>query len=385
MSFYVRQGELPQKKHTTFFKADKKSLYREELVSSRGFSGIFSTLYHLYRPTAVRQIDEVKSETAEIWEDAPLSCYHFRTENPKIDKSAFQGRVTLLTNNQVSISVATAGKKTNHFFKNAAAHELMFVHHGRGQCHSEYGTLQLVEGDYLVMPKGTIYQLAFQKPDAVKLYIVESAAPFEIPPTFRNEYGQLQEHAPYSERDFKAPALQPPVDKQDEQLLEIKNGSRRCQYQLDHHPFDVIGWDGYRYPFTFNINNYAPIVGKIHQPPPVHLLFTTPNFVVCNFVPRLLDFDPQAIPAPYNHSNTDCDEVLYYVNGDFTSRKGIGEESLTLHPMGVPHGPHPGKVEDSIAKKETEEYAIMVDTFAPLKLTRSAQAAMVKEYHRSWL
>lgn len=385
MSFYVKQGNLPHKKHTTFFKEDKKSLYREELVGSKGFSGIYSTLYHFYPPTTVKQIEELTAPPVETWSEAPLSYYHFLTDDLNTQGNAYQGRVPLLTNSDISISVAAPTENSTVFFKNAAGHELIFIHKGFGFCHSEYGTLLLMEGDYLIVPKSTVYQLEFESFRDVRLLILESAAPFEIPSQFRNEFGQLLEHAPYTERDFKVPQLKYANDHAGDQILLIKNGKRLFRYLVPHHPFDVIGWDGYRYPFTFNIKDYAPIVGKIHQPPPVHLVFTTPRFVVCNFVPRLLDFHPEAIPAPYHHSNTDSDEVLYYVSGDFTSRKGIREGSITLHPRGIPHGPHPGKIEASVGQKETAEYAVMIDTLSPLELTVSAQHSMVEDYCRSWL
>ena len=236
-----------------------------------------------------------------------------------------------------------------------------------------------------MVPKGTIYQIQWDDPIHTKLFMVESLVPFEIPKKFRNEYGQLLEHAPYSERDFHPPEFIEPTAESGEFPIMIKAGSRLFKYTTDHHPFDVKGWDGFLYPFTFNIEDYSPIVGKIHQPPPVHLVFTTSQFVVCNFTPRLYDFHPQSISAPYFHSNVDCDEVIYYVSGNFMSRKGIEEGSITLHPMGVPHGPQPGKIEASIGKKETHEYAVMVDTFAPLNLTLQARDARVTDYYRSWL
>jgi homogentisate 1,2-dioxygenase len=236
-----------------------------------------------------------------------------------------------------------------------------------------------------MIPKGTIYQLHFDDPEQVKLFIVESKTPYEIPKKYRNDYGQLLEHAPYSERDFKAPRFVNAMDELGSFDITTKAGDSWYKYSMPHHPFDVVGWDGFLYPYTFNIEDFAPIVGKIHQPPPVHLVFITSSFVVCNFVPRLYDFHPQAIPAPYYHSNVDSDEVLYYVSGNFMSRKGVSEGSITLHPMGIPHGPQPGKIEASVGKKETDEYALMVDTFAPLKLTTQARDSRVEDYFRSWL
>lgn len=385
MAFYQKKGQIPAKKHTTFYKKDKRSLYKEELVSTRGFSGIFSTKYHLNAPTKVLDVEEVPGFPVTRWKEAPLLCYHLLTEKIENPGNFFSGRSVVLFNDHVRISTAIITENTDLLYKNAYAHELIFVHHGKGTFKSEYGNINFCEGDYLVIPKGTIFQLEFEQLEKVKLFLVESAAPFEIPQKYRNEYGQLLEHAPYSERDFKTPQLTEPMDKKGTFPVMITAGERFFKYTLDHHPFDLVGWDGFLYPYTFNIKDYIPIVGKLHQPPPVHLVFTTAHFVVCNFTPRLYDFHPQAIPAPYFHSNVDSDEVLYYVSGNFMSRKGIKEGSITLHPMGVPHGPQPGKIEASIGKKETNEYAVMVDTFSPLKLTLHARDSRIKEYFQSWL
>lgn len=385
MSFYQKQGEIPHKKHTTFYQANGETLYREELMSSKGFSGIYSTLYHANPPTKVQKIDEILHRPMNQWDDNPFEYYHFLSDQKKIDGPPHISRVEYLYNDFVSIAVAQPNANSDRFYKNAGAHEMIFVHHGHGSCHTQYGSLELKEGDYLVIPRGTIYQLNFRDENDVKLLVVESSDPFEIPDNYRNEFGQLLEHAPYSERDFNGPKLTEVYTDIGDYLLDIKKGNHLFQYLLSHHPFDVVGWDGYLYPFTFSIDDFAPIVGKIHQPPPVHTVFSTPHFVLCNFVPRLLDFHPQAIPAPYFHSNVDCDEVLYYVSGNFTSRKGIKESSITLHPMGIPHGPQPGKTEASVGKKETDEVAVMIDTFESLKLTNNVKETMVREYYKSWI
>jgi len=385
MAFYQTRGNMPQKKHITFYKEDKKSLHMEELVSTYGFDGIYSTKYHLHAPTRVSDVAAVVGFGDEEWADAPLSYYHFQTGKIEKRGNFLDARSSIMYNSTTNIVTAQVTENSDDFYKNAFAHEMIFIHKGSGICRSEYGKLKLREGDHLIMPKGTIYQLHFDSTDNVKLFIVESTTPYEIPNKYRNTYGQLLEHAPYSERDFFAPTLVEPVDEQGEFKILCKAGNRFFQYTADHHPFDLVGWDGYLYPFTFNIEDFQPIVGKIHQPPPVHLVFTTASFVVCNFVPRLYDFHPQAIPAPYFHSNVDSDEVLYYVSGEFMSRKGISEGSITLHPMGIPHGPQPGKIEASVGKKETNENAVMVDTFAPLKLTLQARDCRVEDYYRSWL
>jgi homogentisate 1,2-dioxygenase len=385
MAFYVKVGKVPPKRHITFYKDDGKSLYREELFSTLGFSGIYSNKYHIYMPTQVKKIGESPGNDSNDWPDAPLQYYHFFTEKKKTGGDILSSRNEFLKNDNCVISTANVSEDSDFFFRNSYAHELIFVHRGEGEFLSEYGRLPFEKWDYIVVPKGTTYQIKFDNYDDNKLMIVESSTPFDIPRHFRNEYGQLTEDAPYYERDFKVPQFTEPVDNQGDFELILKLRDRYFKYLLPNHPFDVVGWDGFLYPYTFNLKEYAPKVGKIHLPPPVHLMFTTKHFVVCNFVPRLYDYHPQSIPAPYYHSNVDSDEVLYYVHGDFMSRKGIKEGSITLHPMGIPHGPQPGKTEASIGKKETDEYAVMIDTFESLRVTKNVKDTMVKDYSQSWL
>jgi homogentisate 1,2-dioxygenase len=385
MPFYVKLGKVPPKRHITFYKDDGKSLYREELFSTKGFSGIYSNKYHIHMPTKVKKIGEVPIEDKASWPDAPLQYYHFFTDEKKSNGDFLSSRNEFLKNDNCVISTANPTEDANFFFRNSYAHELLFVHHGKGEFFSEYGKLPFEEWDYIIVPKGTTYQIKFKDYKNVKLMIIESSTPFDIPRHFRNEYGQLMEDAPYYERDFKAPQYIDPVDQLGDFELMLKVRDRYFKYLVPHHPFDVVGWDGFLYPYTFNIKEYSPKVAKIHLPPPIHLAFTTQHFVVCNFVPRLYDFHPQAIPAPYYHSNVDSDEVLYYVHGDFMSRKGVKEGSITLHPMGIPHGPQPGKTEASIGKKETDEYAVMIDTFEPLHVTKNVKETMAENYSQSWL
>jgi len=385
MPFYVRVGKVPPKRHTTFYKEDGKSLYREELFSTKGFSGIYSNKYHIYMPPQVETIKEISQDNSNDWKNAPLQYYHFLTDNKKTKGDFIYARNEFLKNEHCIVSTVHVSEDNNIFYRNSHKHELVFVHHGSGEMLSEYGRLPLEEWDYIVIPKGTTYQLRFKDYKNVKLFIIESDTPFEIPSHFRNEFGQLKEDAPYYERDFKVPQFMEPYDKKEKFKLILKVSGRVFEYALPHHPFDVVGWDGYLYPYTFNIKDYAPKVGKLHLPPPIHLLFVTEHFVVCNFVPRLFDFHPDSIPAPYYHSNVDSDEMIYYVHGDFMSRKGIQEGSITLHPMGIPHGPQPGKTEASIGKKETNEYAIMVDNFSSIHVTKNVKETMVEEYSQSWL
>ncbi len=384
MPFYTQVGKVPPKRHTTFYKEDG-TLYREELFASKGFSGIYSNKYHLYMPPQVESIGEKKLNDLNEWDDAPLQYFHFKTDDKKTNGDFISSRNIFLQNDHCIISTAHITEDSEIFYRNSYMNEILFSHYGSGKFYSEFGVLPFDQWDYIVVPKGTTYQIKFDDFTNNKLLIIESDTSFEIPAHFRNEYGQLKEDAPYYERDFKVPQFAEPIDKKGKFKLLIKVLNRTFEYILPHHPFDVVGWDGYLYPYTFNLKEYAPKVGKIHLPPPVHLMFTTEHFVICNFVPRLFDFHPDSIPAPYYHSNVDSDEVLYYVFGDFMSRSGVGEGSITLHPMGIPHGPQPGKTEASIGKKETDEYAIMVDTFTHLNVTKNVKDTMVKDYHHSWL
>lgn len=386
MAFYVKVGKVPPKRHITFYKEDGKSLYREELFSTKGFSGIYSNKYHLYMPPQVEKISEVTIDTsANDWNDAPVEYYHFITDKKQTKGNILSARNEFLKNDHCIVSTAQITEEADFFYRNSQMHEIVFIHHGKGWLLSEYGKIKFVDWDYLVIPKGTTYQLKFDDYKNNKIFIIESDTPYEIPSHFRNEYGQLTEEAPYYERDFRVPEYMDPIDKISNFKLVLKVRNKMFEFSLPHHPFDVVGWDGFLYPYAFNIKEYAPKVGKIHLPPPIHLVFKTENFVICNFVPRLYDFHPQSIPAPYYHSNVDSDEVLYYVHGDFMSRTGVQEGSITLHPMGIPHGPQPGKTEASIGKKETDEYAIMIDTFQPLRVTKNVKATMVEDYSQSWL
>ncbi|HSW56042.1 MAG TPA: homogentisate 1,2-dioxygenase [Ignavibacteriaceae bacterium] len=386
MAFYVKVGKVPPKRHITFYKEDGKSLYREELFSTKGFSGIYSNKYHLYMPPEVEKISEVTIDnSANDWNDAPVEYYHFVTDKKQTKGNVLTARNEFLKNEHCILSTAHISEDADFFYRNSQMHEIVFIHHGKGWLLSEYGKIRFDEWDYLIIPKGTTYQLKFDDYKNNKVFIIESDTPYEIPSHFRNEYGQLTEEAPYYERDFRVPEYMEPIDKIADFKLMLKVRGKMFEYRLPHHPFDVVGWDGFLYPYAFNIKEYAPKVGKIHLPPPIHLAFKTDHFVICNFVPRLYDFHPQAIPAPYYHSNVDSDEVLYYVHGDFMSRTGVQEGSITLHPMGIPHGPQPGKTEASIGKKETEEYAIMIDTFQPLHVTKNVKETMVEEYSQSWL
>jgi homogentisate 1,2-dioxygenase len=386
MPFYHKLGKMPRQRHTTFYKEDGKSLYREELFSTMGFSGVYSNKYHIHMPTQVLKVREVSINPSKIWQDAPLQHHHFFTDKKKSSGSFVTARVEFLKNRHCVMATANVTENDPQtFFRNTGMHEYIFIHHGQGDIVSEYGNFRFEEGDQLVVPRGTTYQMFFNDFKKNKLLIVESSTPFDIPKHYRNEYGQLLEHAPYCERDIKIPQTLEPKDENGEFRLLFKSGDRYFEHIVPHHPFDIVGWDGFHYPFALNIKDYCPKVGKVHLPPPTHLCFNTQHFVLCNFVPRPFDFHPQAVPVPYFHANIDSDEIIYYVEGDFMSRTGVTEGSITVHPGGIPHGPQPGRIEASLGAKETKEYAVMVDTYEPLQLTVNVKETIDEGYPHSWL
>jgi homogentisate 1,2-dioxygenase len=384
MPHYQIRGQVPDKRHITFRKPDG-TLYAEELVSSEGFSDVYSIVYHNHPPTKVLSIDEPIDVTPQVAVDHNLQSRSFRGFSTKPSDDYLESRKIVLTNDDINIIIAAPTKSmTDYYFKNASADEMIFVHEGKGKMKSVYGELNFTDGDHIIIPRGTIYQLDFVA-SANRLFIVESNQPLRFPKRYMNKVGQLLEHSPFHERDLKAPQKLVGYDETGDFTVNIKRGNKIYPYHYETHPFDAVGWDGYLYPFTFSIHQFEPITGRIHQPPPVHQTFETPTMVTCAFVPRLYDYHPQSIPAPYHHSNIDSDEVLYYVDGDFMSRNNIDRGQITLHPMGIPHGPHPGAIERSIGQKKTSELAVMVDTFAPLKITKSALDIEDKEYYKSWL
>ncbi len=381
---YYSLGSIPPKRHTQFRKPDG-SLYNEELFSTEGFSDLHSLLYHCNPPTQIVQVGEPYSVAPKIIEDKQLKHRSLKGWDVAPEDDYIKSRKPLLVNADCKISVAAPRKSmTDYFFKNADADEVVFIHKGEGTLKTMYGKLPFGYGDYVVIPRGTIYQFEFKDEDN-RLLIVESTGPITPPKRYRNKFGQLMEHAPYCERDIRKPVDLETHDEKGEFLFYIKKQDIIYPYSYLSHPFDVIGWDGYVYPYAFSIHDFEPITGRVHQPPPVHQTFDGKNFVICSFCPRLFDYHPQAIPAPYNHSNIDSDEVLYYVDGDFMSRAHVEKGMFTLHPGGIPHGPHPGTAEKSIGVKETHELAVMVDTFYPLYMTEHAYGIEDKDYHKSWL
>ncbi|MEJ8842706.1 homogentisate 1,2-dioxygenase [Lacibacter sp. H375] len=383
MSHYYTLGKIPHKRHTQFRKPDG-GLYSEQLFSTEGFSDDYSLLYHCHPPTQIIKTEPQIDVSPIIAEEKMLQHRCFEGFNLKPGGEFLESRVPVLVNSDCHIVLAapTSGTK-DYFYKNTDADEMIFVHEGSGTVKTQYGQLPFGYGDYIVLPRGTIYQIEFND-DKNRLFIVESFTPLRYPKRYMSKYGQLMEHAPYCERDIRKPQDLKTHDEAGDFLIRAKKKGMLYGLHYGTHPFDVIGWDGCCYPYIFSIHDFEPITGRVHQPPPVHQTFETNAFVVCSFVPRLYDYHPNAIPAPYNHSNIDSDEVIYYVDGDFMSRKNVTRGMITLHPAGIPHGPHPGAVEKSIGAKETKELAVMVDTFRPLMLTRQALDIENGNYVMSW-
>ena len=382
MPFYVRAGELPPKRHIQFRRPDG-GLYAEELFSTKGFESVYSLLYHLRPPTATLEVRPWHRASVELKGNEPLRNRHFKTAQITGGGDAIESRTPLLGNSDILVSIAQADEPMEYFYRNVGGDELLFIHHGSGTLQTPFGDLPYRENDYLIVPTGTTYRVIPSAP--TRMLVHESAGSVRIPRKYRNEYGQLEEHAPYYERDFRAPELQGPVDERGEFEIRVTNKGRHAIYIVQNHPCDVVGWDGYCYPYAFNLEEFAPITGKLHMPPPAHATFEAPGAAFCAFVPRLFDYHPLAIPVPYNHSSVDCDEVLYYVSGNFMSRRGVEEGSITLHAAGAPHGPQPGAVEASLGKTSTDEIAVMVDTFKPLQLAERALEVEDSNYYRSWV
>jgi homogentisate 1,2-dioxygenase len=383
MPIYHSLGKIPSKRHTIFRKPDGQ-LYAEELVSTEGFSSTYSLVYHCHPPTMVKSMGTPYSVEPKIARKKHLKHTSLKGFNIQPVDDYLESRKVVLLNNDLHISLAAPKKSmTNYFYKNSQADEVLFIHEGSGVLKTGFGKLTFTYGDYIVIPRGTIYQIEFDSEDN-RLFIVESFSSIKTPKRYRNTFGQLQEHSPYCERDIRKPVDLETIDQIGEFKVLIKKQGMMYPYTYGTHPFDFVGWDGYHYPWALSIHDFEPITGRLHQPPPVHQTFEGHNFVICSFVPRKYDYHPLSIPAPYNHSNIDSDEVLYYVAGDFMSRKSVEKGQITLHPAGIPHGPHPGTVEKSIGKESTEELAVMIDPFQPLMITEDALAIEDENYFASW-
>jgi len=384
MPIYHKLGDFPQKRHTVYKKPDG-GFYYEQLFGTEGFHGHASLLYHTHRPTQVKEILKSYSVEPKIAIDKNIKSLLLKGFELKPADDFLDSRKAMLVNRDCIIGLAAPRKSLReYFYKNADADEMLFIHKGKGKLRTFMGNIPFEYGDYLIIPRGMIYQIDFETEDN-RLFYVESIAPFYTPKRYKNSSGQHLEHSPFCERDFKLPVELETYDEKGDFLIKIKKEGMMHEVVYATHPFDVIGWDGYNFPYGFSIHNFEPITGRVHQPPPVHQTFETSTFVVCSFCPRLYDYHPQAVPAPYNHSNIDSDEVLYYVDGDFMSRNNIEQGHITLHPKGIPHGPAPGAMERSIGQTVTEELAVMVDTFRPLMVTEEAMGLDDGQYYKSWV
>lgn len=384
MPIYHKLGKIPPKRHTQFRK-ENGGLYYEQLFGTIGFDGMSTLMYELNRPTMVKEIISEKSVIPEIAIPKNITARLLHGFEIRPEADYLESRIPLFVNHDIHIGLAAPSESLRtYFFKNADADEILFIHKGSGTLRTLLGNIDFEYGDYLIIPRGIIYQIEF-KTSSNRILFAESFHPIYTPKRYRNWFGQLSEHAPFCERDYKLPGDLETHDEKGEFIMKIKKQGILYELVYPTHPFDLIGWDGYNYPYGFSIHNFEPITGRVHQPPPVHQTFETKAFVVCSFCPRLYDYHPLSIPAPYNHSNIDSDEMIYYVDGDFMSRNHIKQGHITLHPSGIPHGPAPGAYERSIGQTKTEELAVMIDTFKPLSLTKQAMMIDDGNYYKSWL
>ena len=383
MPRYHTLGKIPAKRHTTFEKPNG-DLYQEELFGTSGFAGVSSLIYHLYPPTVVTEIKRIADVTPKIAIEKNMKAMSLQGFSIPQEDDYIKSRKTLFVNKDLHIGLAAPKSfSKDYFYRNSDADEMLFVHEGSGKLRTMYGNLDFKYGDYLIIPRGTTYQIDFDTENNRLLY-VESFSEITTPNRYRNNYGQFLEHSPFCERDFRLPKDLKTHDEKGEFKIISKKQGILWEYIMGHHPFDAVGWDGLNYPYAFSIHDFEPITGRIHLPPPIHQQWEAAGFVVCSFVPRMYDYHPKAIPAPYHHSNIDAEELLYYVDGDFMSRNNIKKGQITLHPGGIPHGPHPGAIERSVGKKFTEELAVMIDPFNPISITEEALKLEVEDYYKSW-
>ena len=384
MPRYHKLGDIPKKRHTIFKDKNGNFLY-EELFGTIGFDGMSTLMYHTQRPTQVKEILKTYSVSPKAAVQNNMRSMMLNGFSVKPVSDFLESRKSILFNDTCQINLAApTSSLSDYFYKNTDSDEVLFVHKGSGKLKTFLGNIDFSYGDYLVIPRGVIYQIDFDDENN-RLFIVESKSPVYTPKRYRNWFGQHLESSPYCERDMHPPSELLTHNEEGDFLIKIKKKGAIHECIYASHPFSVVGWDGYNYPYKFSIHDFEPITGRVHQPPPVHQTFETSSFVICSFVPRLYDYHPKAIPAPYNHSNIDSDEVIYYVDGDFMSRNNVDKGYISLHPAGIPHGPHPGSMEKSIGKKETHELAVMVDTFKPLMVTQEALDIDDGKYYKSWL
>ena len=380
MPFYQKNGKLPNKRHIQFRDEDK-NLYWEELISREGFNDLYSNVYHLNPPTAIKKVGNIIPSLTQS-HNKEHRHHHLKTRDLNLNGDAIESREKLFFNSDVILSKGMISKNMDYFYRNGHHDECLFIHEGSGKLLTNFGNLELSPGDYAIIPRGVIWQIDVK--EKLEVLIIETNGPIKTPKRYRNNAGQLLEFSPFSERDIKVPKLTSPIN-DGPVNVKVKLTQGIQSYEYKYHPFDIVGWDGYLFPWVFNINDFMPITGKVHQPPPVHQVLQAPGLVICNFVPRLFDYHPKAVPAPYAHSNVDSDEILYYVSGDFMSRKGVEHGSITFHPAGLPHGPQPGKIEASLDLKEANEIAVMIDTFKPLQMTSATDKIDDNKYALSWM
>jgi homogentisate 1,2-dioxygenase len=389
MPGYRKLGSLPRKRHIAHrrdggFRGE--GIYYEEVITTAGFGRAYSICYHLRPPTRVRKVEAAGAMATNLVDQPALRHHHLKTAQMPANGDPLTGRVPLMVNDDVVMSRCRPAQAQMDLYRNATADEVIFIHRGQGMLHSLFGLLPFKPFDYVVVPRTTTYRIEFDPGTQPELFIIEAVTgTIAIPPRYLNPDGQIRMGAPYYDRDFYGPRELNVVDKEEDVAVVIKDGARLTRYTMAQHPFDVVGWDGYLYPFTFNADDFEPITGTIHQPPPIHQTFEASGFVICTFAPRMLDTHPEAIKVPYAHSNVQADEMLYYVRGKFGSRRGVEEASITLHPRGIPHGPHPGTILASRQATRTDELAVMVDTIRPLLLTKQAMAMDDASYPLSWL
>ncbi len=384
MPMYQARGQIPRKRHTVFRRPDG-GLYSEQLMGHEGFHGTSALLYHIHPPTTVRSVARIRETPYLASDDRALKHRHFRTSQAPTGGSPTLDRVPLLFNNEIAMLYVAPDAADEHFYRNAQGDEMVYIASGQGTLETQFGDLPYREGDYVVIHRGIMHRWRMDLTVPHRMLVMESRGHVRFPRRYLNPFGQIVEGAPYSERDIHAPTELKTHDQMGDHVILVKQYDGLNEYILDHHPFDVVGWDGYFYPWTFNIHDFEPIVGRIHQPPPVHQTFEGDGFVICSFCPRPYDFDENAVPVPYSHSNVDSDEVLFYASSEFMSRKGIEFGSITHHPDGIPHGPHPGRAEASLGQKGTDEIAVMVDSFRPLKVAAATTGFEDPDYHLSWV
>ncbi|HKF80084.1 MAG TPA: homogentisate 1,2-dioxygenase [Thermoleophilaceae bacterium] len=383
---YERRGEVPAKRHVAVRQPGgngRGQLLTEEVMGYEGFSGNETILYHLHSPCRLDSVGDFRPIVRDEW--VPEAHVHRLADTNPVEPGGdpLTGRRLLMFNGDLEVSVCKPDEQPEGFYRNGEGDEVIYVHRGGGVLRTIFGMVPFRPKDYIVIPRGTTHTFELDEDEQVWLSF-HTPGEIETPGRYRNRYGQLLEHAPFSQRDFHPPSGLETRDESGEYSLTVRVRGGYQHYLLDRHPFDVVGWDGYVWPYTFNADDFEPRAGRFHLPPPSHQTFQGRNFVICTFAPRMLDWDPQAVPIPYHHSNIQSEEVMFYAEGDYAARKGVDVGCITLHPSGLPHGPQPGAVEKALGAKRTDELAVMWDTFRPLRLASLWREVDKPEYALSW-